>query len=741
MPWTADLSQRTLLPLVCSGSGSYVPPLAVLPPTIVEQPLTRASRTVPNLATVPSARVDPTTNQIVVPDNVYDAFPVAQAILGMPHLLIDGIDVTYFRGSRTQVREDRAQEPFGDAQLVVDFPQITTLDDHDTPDLAWLKPDKTVHYVMQHWDETGPTGEVSTLFHGRLVSDDSGNDSTRPQKTWTARGDLWQAASFVHQSRLMLQPVDVGRKIAMELNAVTSRRYPALRGTFTGIPTIQRGNPGEKVMEYVQGLLGDAWTTDGRQWTVAKKPGTVNRYEIRLKKSGSQWTVTNGQRGLEVSLSADSTQSRNVIWGRGQRSDGGVWMNKKYPDAGRSATAYPYSSPGTVMSIGSTDAGTKTGDGVSAWQRRAKALGFKVTVDGVFSSADAAVARQLQKQYGILVDGVVGPQTWAETFDVGALGADPNSWVRLPLAWLPGTQPTRYRANGSVIGPDPTYDPSITIVSDDLDLGTDITLADGIRSAQQIIDRENPPSLSGTLTLKSDPREGSRLLIEPGDRITLLGYQGRDVVLHAADRARLWADGTVTLQVAETAYDALTLAQIRQRNNANRADVARRPGKVKAKPVIDPWDCESNAGHIERHALYGGLWTVIRVPMSEVGRISEISMRTIGATRFHVSLFANPITSAQCIRYIAANPLAIPNPGETNRELLEDQFGWLQGWGREGDAMGYYPGSEGTKSALSGRFKDAGVDYWSPTGYIYIAEYAAGSCFIEGDMRAAPPEA
>jgi hypothetical protein len=127
--------------------------------------------------------------------------------------------------------------------------------------------------------------------------------------------------------------------------------------------------------------------------------------------------------------------------------------------------------------------------------------------------------------------------------------------------------------------------------------------------------------------------------------------------------------------------------------------------------------------------------------MSEVGRIAELNLSTSPAAPFAFFIFAKPITSAQCIRYIAANPLAVDSPGETHRELLEDRFGWIQGWGRKGDALGYYPGSQGTNAALTGRAKESGEDYWSPDGYLYLAEFSTRSCFIEGDMRATPPEA
>lgn len=742
-PWTADLSQRTLLAITTAvTSPTFVPPLAAIPASIVEHPITRASVVVPDPATLDPAdvRTDPRTGRIVIRDAVYDAFPVTTAIVGVPHIIIGGRDVTYFRDSRTIVRNDQAAEPFGDQALVVEFPQIDSMDDPEDPELSWLDTDKPVHYVMQLWDADGPTGEVETLFSGFLVSDDTGNDETTLQTVWTARGDLYAAAMFAHLPRLLLNPVDIGTQVPKVFNGVTNRPYGTIPNKTTGIPTTQRGEPNSKVMSYAQALLGDAWTTGGNQWTVAKKAGTRNSYEVRQKKTGVDWIVTNGQRGVSIALSADRTQHPNVIIGRGQRTDGGVWMNKKFPESGKTAPDYPYTFPGTVMSIGSTDAGTTDGDGVSKWQRRANTLGFSVTVDGVFSSADATVCRALQARYAILVDGIVGPQTWAETFDVGALGADPDSWVRLPLAWVPGTQERRYSATGVDLGEDPAWNKTMRVVKEEIDFGTDVSLADGIRSAQQIIDRGNPLPLTGTITLTTDPRQDSRFRIQAGDRIQVIGYKGRNVTLHIADRGRDWTGkGPITLQVAEKPTDALTLAQIRQRNNANRADPARRPGKIHTKPTIDPWDCESNAGQIERRAQYGGLWSVTRMPMSEVGRIARLNLTCSSATEFAFFLFAKQITSAQMIRYVGTNPSAIADPGSTNRELLEDRFGWIEGFGGSNGMLGHFP--NGPDGAVTGRAQESGIDYYSPDQYLYLAIWTASSTFIEGDMRAAPPEA
>jgi len=45
-------------------------------------------------------------------------------------------------------------------------------------------------------------------------------------------------------------------------------------------------------------------------------------------------------------------------------------------------------------------------------QKRLKDLGYKITPSGVYDPATEAVVREFQNDYGIMVDGVVGPDTW-----------------------------------------------------------------------------------------------------------------------------------------------------------------------------------------------------------------------------------------------------------------------------------------------------------------------------------------
>ena len=62
-----------------------------------------------------------------------------------------------------------------------------------------------------------------------------------------------------------------------------------------------------------------------------------------------------------------------------------------------------------------------TGEVVKYLQQWLNAIGFgSLAVDGIFGPATEEAVKKFQKQYGLIVDGIVGPQTWTklETVDV-----------------------------------------------------------------------------------------------------------------------------------------------------------------------------------------------------------------------------------------------------------------------------------------------------------------------------------
>lgn len=703
---------------------------------MIERAILRESITVP-------AMVPGTDHRVRVSDAVYDAYPRVSAVVGVPHLIIGGVDVTYWRGVPSVIVSDRQEQPFGDVTASVNFPQQTPMDKPGAGDLAWLKAGNPVEIIIVNGSS------ITRCWAGHLISDDGGNDSDAARSTWAASGTMWQASTFGHRVPTIMGPTDIGAVLAGALNGVVARRYPAIASVSTGIKTTARGSSQDSELAYCQSILAPAWTTDGRQWTVAKKAGTARGYQIRLKdRTTVHQTVTVGARGVAVNLSRDLTSTANALYGRGIGPDGRAWAGWCYPNlSADTAPAYPYASGATVMNVGATDAGTSSGHGVSDWQRRVNDLNLtgNVPTDGVYNASDAAVCRDIQSAYGLQVDGTVGPQTWAATFAVGSSGGDLTGAYRRPLAIDPTTEPHRYTPTGAVSGPNPGFTNAMRFERD-TDYGAGVTKAEATASAKLELARDKTPGLTGTITLTTDPREGSRMLIAPGSNIKALGYNATNPLLHIAAVDRDWANLSVTLEVDEHARDAITLAAIRARTKEAIVDPARRPGRTNRRSRLDqdavvPFDSESDAGIIPRHALYRGLWTVVRIPISQAGDIAKIDIRTSSpAAPFCVAFFSGRVTPAHLV-HLVGDPLAGDNPfarTEAKADALDD-LGLIEAFGGPGSAAGYWPKDQ-SGAVLTGRLKDTGgMAYASAKPpWVWVAEWSPTSCFISGRLYPAP---
>ena len=742
----SEIGELDQTPPYAAPDSNGLPPVGTLvtppeytvpgfPPVLVERVLTRCSITVP-------AMTPDSDGLLEINDAVYDAYPRVTEDLGVPHLIINGKDFTYLRGRPTQLMRSRRAKPFGDSDASFNLPQLTPFEGTGVGAFADLFPGASMDIIM-----AGPTG-IKRLWAGQLMSAGRGNDETGPKSTWSAQGTLMQASWFGHRVPTILDPTDIGVVIPRELNGVISRRYSTIANKATGIKTTLRGLDTDSVLTYIQGLLATAWTTTARQWTIAKKTNTSRNYELVLSdRTTVDYTVTVGARGVEVDLDTDLTGTYNCIYGRGIAPDGQAWRGMLYPNAHPDAAPeYPYASPGTVMTIGDTDAGTLLGNGVTLWQRRVNELNLtgNVPANGVFSSDDAAVARSIQTQMGLLVDGIVGPQTWNATFSVGSnTGTLDGAW-RKPLAIDPRVEPKLRDAAGHVTGDNPVYDKSIMRIERFIDYGSGVTRAEATASAVLDLARNLNPGLTGIITLKSDPRQCSRLFIEENKNISPLGYDARNPVLQIAAVNIDWQTLTVTLEVDEHARDAMTLASIRERNKEARRDPANKPGAITsrsglASDVADPFDGDSTAGIIPHMALYGGLWSCIYIPLSEVGRIATIVANTSGPeSKFCIALFANPFIQPAHLVTNVGNPLVGPNPFErtTAKARALDALGYIISFGNATDAAGYWPQGQAS-GVLTGELNEKGA--WEYNSFkppwVGVAIFSPTSCFIEGRLR------
>lgn len=728
--WTEDLSQTALVNVTTVGGPvMVVPALAEAPEGVPERPLMRQSHIMPALTADINGRVRRDAD-----------YPIIEEVVGVPHIFINNRDVTYFRDAPVTFGEWTSSQPEGDESASIDFPQLTPVDEAGVGELAWLKHDAPVEIVI-----VTPEGVRLQQFSGHLVSDNTGSSDSAISSGWHVEGTLAQGAYVGHRVPSVLAPTDIGTLIAKDYNSVVSRRYAAFKKVTTGIKSTQRGSDSDSVNDYAQALLGTAWTSDARQWTI-KRTSKPRAYAIGLKdRTTPHWTVTFGAPGIATDLTRDSTEVVNAIYGRGVGTNGYSWAGWCFPGLRKDdAPAYPYASPGTVISIGDTDAGTLTGRGITDWQERARELGYRISTDGVYSSSDAETCREIQERYGLLIDGIVGPQTWAATFAVGSNAGSLSGAYRRPLAISSSVDPHLYTADGDVKGINPNYLRSVIRRERWIDYGPGVTKAQATADARRELARDSVPGWTGTITLTTDPHEGDKWQMFEGQNVRVLGWRGATLMVHIVSVSKNLREGTVTLTVDSKARDAMTLSAIMVRDRDSKVDPSRRPGNVnrrsrQAHDTVVEFDGESGAGVIPRHALYGGLWTVIRIPVSQVGRLAKVDVRTSGSpSRYALALFGAPIQPSHLHRYIG-NPLASSSPWDDNADLLIDKFGFIEGWGTEGSACGYGYGSEGS-SPLTGRLIDeGGAEYVSQRSpWVWVAEYAASSCFISGRLYPAP---
>lgn len=737
-PTAAQILDRGSPAVTVTTPPPAVPPADPPPAGLTVVPIRRVSRVYPAPTLVAGRPVQPWVHSSETISD-WGNFRVSCA----------GVDVTFFRGFPVQVESFELMEPFGCGPATITFPGITPHEQVGTGDTNWLIGG---YYV----DIIGPGGQV---WNGQIGKQTGQYDEQRAGYTIECIGDIWQADLVAHQPRTYLPPVDVGSMVPVVLNLVPHRKVWGIAQVSTGIKTTQRGSPDTSVIGYAQELLATAQTSGGGQWTIQRIPGQARQYRMAQKdRTTVTWTVQTGQPGVQARLELDSTTAVNRIFGRGVAPNGYAWAGWVYPKTGvAAAPAYPNSSPSSVLTVGTTDASTTSGSGVSDWQRRMNELGYTVAVDGTYNAADAAAARRVQAAMGLTVDGVTGPQTWAATFDVGVDGTDLTAAYRAPLAALSSVTPTLTRADGSAGAANPADNRNLIVVDRDEDFGDGVTKAEAIKSAQLELARVNNPGWVGEIVLTADPQELSRFDVKEGSNGVLKGWTGRDVTLHVAHvRVAPPSEqnpGTVTLTVDEKARDLVTLGAILRRDKDAARNPAMLPPRKQRRSQSRPdsvveYDGESSGGIIPRHALYAGLWTVIRIPVSQAGKVAQVIAQTTPAAPFVLAFFGDAVTPADLRALVGANPLAERGDGYGPFDWNADKLavrGFIEALGGPGQPCGYSPGyltspHTGTATPLTGKLAATGT--WSYQSakppWLWVAEYATTSTFISGRIYPAP---
>lgn len=711
------------VPTIPDAGGSRVPPAKPTPATPSELKAAGVSPIRHVWETMPA----PTLDGDYLP---VDWTPTASGNDEYAYLqiVVEGVDITMLSGIETPFPQIRRGEPFGSQSAIIELPQITGF--HPVP--AWAR-----HGANVSIDLVKIGGGTVSLFDGLAM--DIGRREDAAVFSLECLGVLFAADLTLRPPSFTTAPQDIGTLIPALLNGVTSRRWLDMAQVATGIRTSVAGGGEPLLTGYIQELLATA-IKNGRQYTVTCEDRTP---VLELKDTTTiAWTVRNGWRGVAIDLNSDASQACNIIYGQGTAPDGGRWRNVKYPNWHPDDTpAYPNNSASDTMKVGRTDASTDSGSGVSDFERK---LGL--TPDGYYSQSDRQAVVRAQRRLGITVDGIVGPQTWAAIFDTGANTGSLDGAFQAPIAYADEVMPRLWGPDGDDIGANPAYDEDVVPVERLINYGQGVTKADGIANAEEVLVRDSVPGWQGLVSWELDPSDRSRFELREGENGRILDWHGEDVDVHVAS-VRM-DEAIVTLEVDTQARDYPTLQAIRTRDRdaVDPAKVAARTlleGKIQAdRPT---YDAESPAGRIPKHAVFGGLWDVRRIPMGAYGRVVRSEFRTTNSARaFALAVFGKQLTAADLVATIG-NPLSAgTNPWATYGDELDD-LGMLQAWGWGAQPAGYYPNSysnpDGQSSApITGRMVDeASWDFASESSpWIWVAAIATHSCFIEGRLFGAP---
>lgn len=680
-----------------------------------------------------------------------DAPETVESVVGYVHLWIDGQDVTYWRGGMTVIRRWESEAPFGDTAAAFEFPQRNPWDKDGEGDLSFLRPDAPVviGIVEPTVGDEVTTWRTRRLWSGFLDASGSGLGEGEDY-TYEAKGTLWQAQSRIREPHAIIEPVDIGVWVARVLNASEGRNWKALPLTPIGITTMTRGSRDEYDMEYVQTLLTEAITDDLRQWTLVEVMPGILRLVLKPAPSTVHATVAYGTPGVDIDLRVDQSTRVDRVFMRGWGPKMAGWANITYPHLEPlNAPAYPNSDTTDYLGLGTTDADTDSGTGVTTWQRRVAELkGFaNPPVSGVMTSDWVAVIDDLQRRVGVTADGSLGPQTWNATFDRGVPDSEALTPRRLPMASKPWANHWLYSANGRILGVNPEWDSSAIVRDVAIDAGPGKTKAQGFRLARKILGRYGEAAANGTITWTFDPNETNRTRLSHLSNVKVLGYQGTDRVLQVASKTVELEAGdagpvyVVTTRVDERARDAMAVEDLLEQRRSALPDPSRRPGNPtkSSRQVSDqriPWDSESPCGVLRRTAVNGasGLWTVVTIPFAEVGKIASIRLKS--DRPFAFAIFASLRITENKLASIVGNPFATTDPWRDEKGQL-DEYGIIEAWGEKDNACGYSPKTEPDDGAFTGDFiLDTPVDYWTETPpYVSVAIYMrGGSGWISGEF-------
>lgn len=642
-------------------------------------------------------------------------------VWGHIQVVMDGRDVTFYRGIPCQIGSFGSSEPFDDDTCEIFFPQITPFE--ALP--SWMDGEKEVTFYR-----VLPNDTKTVLWEGFIASDEDSISESEFGVGVACYGALYDADRYLTPPPAHpIDLTDVGNSVLHHLDP-TNKDKTGSFGLRTSKCILPEGLSGvvhnraaaswsRKLSGYIADLLSSCTDDNGDQWTVMKNPGKVPVFR-KKDLTTVHWTVVIGQPGLEHDLSRNYTEAPNTFYGEGTW-DNCRWRNAVYPRR-RPDDAPPW--PGALYYPGNT-----YDSNLQLFKQEIRKKGFNVSDDNVYWSYEEPEIKRFQGSYGGLQSGIIAAQTWAGAFNPGEDAGDLTGGYFQPLVF-DDSYPWVKQGSGSA--DNPNFDKTKLRRDHYINWGSDVHIWQATASSQVLKDRGYPADYIGSLTLSADPQEGHRFEIKAGQNILVKSHHGSDRLFHIA-RAEVDPEGgTTKLTVDEGGRDALTLVEIIKRNKDFGTPTWKQDRVYRNSRAVEDryptWDCEIGAGDVPRHGIFRNLWNVLRIPFAQGGEIVRTEFHLDNPGRFSVAVFDRPMTHA-AMRSYGANPLV---------EDYWDGFGdgLIVSWGGFEQAAGYYPGRESDDDGPTGVLVDDSSWYYESTAapWLWIAIWSETTNYVRGQF-------
>lgn len=628
-------------------------------------------------------------------------------------------------------------------------------------DLYWVKKWATVQYKRRT-----PTGRLVD-YRGVVVGIKPAADGLY----LSVAGDLsGRLAAMLRPAPPARRVQDIGQFASYLLGLVHKKITPR-RGPVTGIEIPDGGGSGMTQEAWGANLCQMSQTRSGARRVLMPNIHGKDLWELRFQDLTTvHYTAFLDGDWVGADLFDDAMEQPNRYYGSGITPSGTRWRNTVFPTYIQGDPPdYPISG-GDPFGIGTTDADTIHGDGISVLWLKLRSLAlipWTVAYPDVYDQRVADIVEDIQDAAGLEETGIIDPATWNAIYNLEVTGYHHGGRVE-PLIQDPAIPNWLTSSNGSVIGRNPKYDRKVQPVDRIIDFDSGVTKDQARNWIRGERKRTNAKNYAGTITINYGVWAGrvndeniSGLteddIVAPthmraGKNIWLPHFEG-GTLFHIAKISMSEDRQTATLTVDTQGRDYLELKAIMARNREARRSLRRawlasnQPGRQTGNLVIH----DEHFGILDEDKVLDGLaWNVFPVAVGQMGTIQKLYFRTKNRPAMYcLAFFTNKPTRHQ-LQAQLGNPLKLNADGENvweqqKNKAFFDKYVRLYVAGTPqqpcgfGEYKGFFSDGSRTSHPLTGEHLDTATwPYLADSEndpFIWCAMYPDRSTTVEAGQR------